>query len=148
MQELAGGPLGRHGSQGVERNETRVVASFIEQLGNALALFVIESRNKTFPKTLLRPVPDAAHKTFKDADARQQHLVDDKPGCSALDQRAGVVVAAPAQCIKPSGQAKPDRSVVSEFREAITLADQGEMAEALTVLKVKIAIEAGSFRVG
>jgi hypothetical protein len=32
------------------------------------------------------------------------------PGCSALDQRTGVVVAAPAQCIKPSGQAKPGRS--------------------------------------
>jgi transposase len=85
----------------------------------------------------LRAVPDAAHKTFEDADARQQYLVDDKPGCSALDQRAGVVVAAPAQSIKPSGQAKPGRSIVSEFREAITLADQGKMAEALTVLRSK-----------
>jgi len=56
-----------------------------------------------------------------------------------------VVVAAPAQCIKPSHQAKPGRSVLSEFREAITLADQGDMAEALTVLQVKITIEAGGF---
>ena len=56
-----------------------------------------------------------------------------------------MVVAAPAQCIKPSGQTKPGTSVVSEFREAITLADQGEMAKALTVLKVKIATEAGDF---
>ena len=110
MQELAGGPLGRHGSQGVERSEAAFVA-FIEQLGNALALLVVESRNKTLPKTLLRPVPDAADKTFEDADARQQHLVDDKPRCGALDQRAGVVVAAPAQCINPPGQAKPGRSV-------------------------------------
>ena len=56
-----------------------------------------------------------------------------------------MVVAAPAQCIKPSGQTKPGTSVVSEFREAITLSDQGEMAKALTVLKVKIATEAGDF---
>jgi len=31
-----------------------------------------------------------------------------------------VVVAAPAQRIKPSGQTKPGRSVVSEFRESVT----------------------------
>ena len=78
MQELAGGPLGRHGSQGVQRSEA-AFAAFIEQLRNTLALFVVESGNETRPKTLLCPVPDAAHKTFEDADARQQHLVDDKP---------------------------------------------------------------------
>ena len=144
MQELARGPLDRHPPQSVQGSEV-AFAAFIEQLGNALALFVVESHDKPFPKTLLRPVPDAAHKTFEDADARQQHLVDDKPRRGALDQRTGVVVAAPAQCIKPSGQTKPGTSVVSEFREAITLADQGEMAESLTVLKVKIAIEAGGF---
>ena len=144
MQELAGGPLGRHGSQSVQRSEA-AFAAFIEQLGNALALLVVESGNKTFPKTLLRAVPDAADKTFEDADARQQHLVDDKPRRGALDQRAGVVVATPAQCIKPSGQTKPGRSVVCEFREAVTLTDQCEMADALTALKVKIALEAGGF---
>ena len=136
VQEFAGGPLGRHGSQGVQRGEAAFVA-FIEQLGNALALFVVESRNKTFPKTLLRPVSDAADKAFEDADARQQHLVDDEPRRGALDQRAGVVVAAPAQSIKPSGQAKPGRSVVCEFREAVTLADQGEMPFALAFLRSK-----------
>ena len=104
-----------------------------------------ESHDKPFPKTLLRAVSDSAHKAFEDTDPRQQHLVDDEPRRGALDQRAGVVVAAPAQSIKPSGQAKPGRSVVCEFREAVTLADQGEMAEALTVVKVKIAIEAGGF---
>ena len=130
MQELAGGPLGRHGPQGVQRSEA-AFAAFIEQLGNALALLVVESRDKTFPKTLLRPVPDAADKAFEDADARQQHLVDDKPGRGALDQRAGMIVAAPAQRIKPPGQAKPGRSIVREFREAITLADQGKMPDAL-----------------
>ena len=136
VQEFAGGSLSRHGSQGVQRGEAAFVA-LIEQLGNALALFVVESGNKPFPKTLLRAVSDAAHKAFKDADARQQHLVDDQPGRGALDQRTGVVVAAPAQRIKPSGQAKPGRSVVGEFREAITLADQGEMAYALAVLRSK-----------
>ena len=144
VQEFAGGPLDRHGSQGVQRSEA-AFAALIEQLGNALALFVVESSDKPFPKTLLRAVSDAAHKAFEDADARQQHLVDDEPRRGTLDQRAGVVVAAPAQRIKPSGQAKPGRSVVCEFREAVTLADQGEMAEALTVLKVKITIEAGGF---
>ena len=144
MQELAGGPLGRHSSQRVERSEAAFVA-FIEQLGNALALLVVESRNKTLPKTFLRAVPDAADKTFQDADARQQHLGDDKPRRGALDEWAGMVVAAPTQCIKPSGQAKPGRSVVCEFGEAVTLADQGEMAEALAVVKVKIAVEVWSF---
>ena len=143
MQELARGPLGWHGAQSIQGREAAVVA-FVEQLRNALALFLIESGDQPFPKTLLRPVPDAAHKTFKDTDARQQHLVDDKPRRDALDQRAWVVVTAPAQRIKPPGQAKPGRSIVGEFREAITLADQGEMAETLTVLKVKIAIELGS----
>ena len=136
MQEFAGGPLGRHGSQGVQRSEA-AFAAFIEQLGNALALFVVESRDKPFPKTLLRPVPDAADKAFEDADARQQHLVDDEPRRGALDQGAGMIVAAPAQRIKPSGQAKPGRSIVREFREAVTLADQGEMADALTYLRSK-----------
>lgn len=144
MQEFAGGSLSRHGSQSVQRDKTGL-AGFIEQLRNALALFLIESRNKSFPKTLLRAVPDAADKTFKDADAWQQHLVDDQPGCGTLDQGTGVVFTTPAQCIKPSGQAKPGRSIVSEFGEAITLADQCKMAEALTILKVKITIEAGGF---
>jgi hypothetical protein len=63
----------------------------------------------------------------------------------ALDQRAGVVVSTPTQCIQPSGQTKSGRSVVCEFHEAVTLTDQCEMAEALTVLKVKIAIKAGGF---
>ncbi len=139
MQELAGGPLGRHGSQGVERSEAAFVA-LIEQLGNAIALLVVQSRNKTLPKTLLRPVPDAADKTFEDADARQQHLVDDKPRRGALDQRAGVVVAAPAQCINPPGQAKPGRSVVRELREAVTFSYQYKMPFALAP-EVEIALE-------
>jgi hypothetical protein len=139
-----GGSLRRHGSQSVQRGKTGLVG-FIEQIRNAFALLLTERRNKTFPKTLLCPVSDAAHKTFKDADARQQHLVDDKPRRGTLDQWAGMVVTTPAQCIKPSGQAEPSRSVISKFREAITFADQGEMAEALTVLEVKIAIEAGGF---
>ena len=141
LQEFAGRSLGQHGSQSVQRDKTGL-AGFIEQLGNALTLFGVESGNKPFPKMPLRAVPDAADKAFEDADARQQHLVDDQPGRGALDQRAGVVVAAPVQRIKPSGQTKPGRSVVREFRAAKTLADQGEMAEALAVLKVKIAIEA------
>jgi hypothetical protein len=95
MQELAGGPLCRHGSQGIEGCETRV-AGFVEQPCDPSALLVVKSGNKTFPKTLLRAVPDAAHKAFKNADARQQHLVDDQPGCGTLDQGTGVVVAAPA----------------------------------------------------
>jgi hypothetical protein len=68
----------------------------------------------------LRAVPDAADKAFENAHTWQQHLVDDKPGCSTRDQRARVVVTAPAQRIKPSGQTKLGRSIVSEFREAIT----------------------------
>jgi hypothetical protein len=123
-----------------ERARARVVGLSPKQLGNAFALFVVESGNKTLPKTLLRPVPDAAHKTFKHTDARQQHLVDDKPRGGALDQGTGVVVAAPAQRIKPSGQAEPGRSVVSKFREAITLADQYKMPFALTP-KVEITLE-------
>jgi hypothetical protein len=144
MQEFARGSSGRHGSQSVQRDKTGL-ADFIEQFCNALALLLIEKGDKTFPKTLLRAIPDAAHKTFKDADPRQQHLVHDQPGCGALDQRTGVVVATPAQCIKPSCQAKPGRSVVGEFRESITLANQREMAEALTILKIEIAIEARGF---
>ena len=139
MQEFTGGALGWHGSQRVQRSKA-VLAGFIEQLGNALALFVVESSNKTFPKTLLRAVPDAADKAFENAHAWQQHLVDDQPGCSTLDQRAGVVVTAPAQRIKPSGQTKLGRSIVSEFREAITLSDQYKMPFALTP-EVKIALE-------
>jgi hypothetical protein len=42
--------------------------------------------------------------------------------------------------IKPSGQTKPGRPIVSEFREAITFSDQCEMPFALTP-EVKIALE-------
>ena len=83
MQELAGGPLSRHGSKSVQRRKA-ASAAFVEQLRNALALFLVERRDKPFPKALLRPVPDAADKTFKHTDARQQHLVDDKPRRAAL----------------------------------------------------------------
>ena len=51
-----------------------------------------------------------------------------------------VVVAAPAQGIKPSGQAKPGRSVVGEFREAVTVTDQHEVPFALAP-EVKISLE-------
>ena len=51
-----------------------------------------------------------------------------------------MVVAAPAQCIKPSGQAKPGRFVFSEFREAIPFADEGEVPFALTP-KVELTLE-------
>ena len=77
MQEFAGRSLCRHGSQSIQRGKTGL-AGFIEQLANPLTLFLIKGRNKTFPKTLLRAVPDAADKAFKDAHARQQHLVDDQ----------------------------------------------------------------------
>jgi len=56
MQKLAGGPLGRHGSQSVQRSKA-AFATFVEQLGNALTLFLIESRDKSFPKALLRAIP-------------------------------------------------------------------------------------------
>lgn len=139
MQEFTGGSLGWHGSQSVQRGEAAFV-SFVEQLRNALALFLIERRDKTFPKTLLRPIPDAADKAFEDADARQPHFVDDQPGRGALDEGAGVVVSTPAQRIKPSGQAKPDGSIASEIREFVTISDQCEMPFALTP-DVKIALE-------
>ena len=108
----------------IQRGKTGF-AGFIEQLGNPLALFLIEGRDKTFPKTLLRAVPDAADKALKDADAQQKHLVDDQPGRGALDQRAGTIVPTPAQRIKPPGQAKSGRC---KFRKTITLTDQHEMS--------------------
>src|SRR6202011_5225170 len=138
-EKFTGRPLARHGSQAVQRGEPGL-AVFVEQLRDALALFLVESGNKTFPKALLRPVADAADKAFKDAHARQHHLVNDKPGCGARDQRAGLIVAAPAQRIEPSGQAKSGRSIVGEFGKTITLADQSEVPFALTS-KVKIALE-------
>ena len=143
LQEFAGGSLSWRGSQSVQRYKTGLT-SFIKQLRNAFTLFLIESRDKTLPKALLRPVPNAADKAFKDADARQQHLVDDQPGHSALDQRPGLVIATPAQRIKPSGQAKPGRSIVGKFRKAITLTDQYKMAFALTP-EVKITFEGRIF---
>jgi len=74
MQEFAGGSPSRHGSQSVQGGEAGL-GVFIEQLRNAFALFLIESGNKTFPEAPLCPVPDAADKAFRDADARPQHLV-------------------------------------------------------------------------
>ena len=56
MQEFAGRSLSRYGSQSVQRGKPGL-AGFIEQLRNAFTLFLIESRNNTFPKTLLRSIP-------------------------------------------------------------------------------------------
>jgi len=103
------------------------VAVFIKQLRNALALLLAECRDKALPKTLLSTVSDAADKAFEDTHARQQHLVDDQPEYGALDQRAGMIVASPAQCIKPSRQTKAGRPVLGKFREAVALADKGDM---------------------
>jgi hypothetical protein len=105
MQEFAGRSLCRHGSQSVQSGKAGL-AGFVEQLCNPLTLFLIESGNKTFPKALLRPVPDAADKAFKDADVGQKHLVYDQPGRGALDQRPEMIVATPAQRVKPPRQAK------------------------------------------
>ena len=138
-EKFTGRPMGRHGSQTVQRGEPGL-AVFIEQLRNALALFVVERGNKTFPQALLRPVANAADKAFKDAHAWQHHLVDDQPRGGPLDQGTRVIVATPAQRIKPSGQAKPGRSIVSEFGKTVTLTDKGEVPFALTT-KVKIALE-------
>ena len=115
---------------------------FIEQLRNALALFLVESGNKTFPKALLRPVADASDKALQNAHARQHHLVHDQPRRSPLDQGTGVIVATPAQRVKPSGQAKPGRSIVSKLGKAITLSDQGEMPNALAIFMIEITLEA------
>jgi hypothetical protein len=51
-----------------------------------------------------------------------------------------VVVATPAQRIKPAGQAKSGRPIVGEFGKTITLTDKGEVPFALTS-KLKIAFE-------
>src|SRR5689334_12161028 len=139
MQEFADGTLGRHGSQSIQCGKTGF-ASVIEQLRDAFALCRIERRDKPFPETLLRTIPDAADKSFKHARARQQHLIDDQPGRGTLDKGAGVIVSTPAQRIKPTGQAKPGRPIVGEFREAITITDQYDMPFALTP-KVKIALK-------
>ena len=53
-----------------------------------------------------------------------------------------MIVASPAQCIKPPRQAKPGRSIVGKFRESIALTDKDEMPFALTT-KVKIALQGG-----
>ena len=55
-----------------------------------------------------------------------------------------MIIATPAQRIKPSGQAKPGRSVVGKFCETIALTDQAEMPFALTT-KGKIVLERGLF---
>ena len=55
-----------------------------------------------------------------------------------------MIIATPAQRIKPSGQTKPGRSIVRKFRKAITLTDQGKMPDALAIM-VKIALERGPF---
>ena len=51
-----------------------------------------------------------------------------------------MIIATPAQRIKPSGQAKPGRSIVGKFREAITISNQCEVPFALTP-EAKIALE-------
>jgi hypothetical protein len=38
-----------------------------------------------------------------------------------------MIVASPAQCIKPSRQTKAGRPVLGKFREAVALADKGDM---------------------
>ena len=121
------------------------LASLVEQGRNPRALLFVERCHQTVPQALLCPVPDAADKAFKDADAWQQHLVHDQPGRGALDQRAGMVVTAPAQCIQPSGQAEPGWSVVGKLGEAVALADQGQVAKALPAV-VEIALEPGLWR--
>ena len=140
-EKFTGRPLSWHGSQTVQRGEPGL-AVFIEQLRNALALFLVESGNKTFPKALLRPVADASDKALQNAHARQHHLVHDQPRRSPLDQGTGVIVATPAQRVKPSGQAKPGRSIVSKLGKAITLSDQGEMPNALAIFMIEITLEA------
>ena len=55
-----------------------------------------------------------------------------------------MIIATPAQRIKPSDQAKPGRSIVGKFRKAITLTDQGEMPDSSAIV-VKIALERGPF---
>ena len=138
-EKFAGGALSRHGSQSIQGYETGLVG-LVEQCRNPRALRLVERRNQAVPQALLRPVSDAANEAFENGDTRQQHLVDDQPGRCALDQWAGMVIAAPAQRIQPAGQAKPSQSVVGKLGKAIALADQGEMAKPLTVV-VEIALE-------
>ena len=138
-EKFAGGALSRHGPQSIERCKTGLVG-LVEQCRNPRALRLVERRNQAVPQALLRPVSDAANEAFENGDTRQQHLVDDQPGRCALDQWAGMVIAAPAQRIQPAGQAKPSQSVVGKLGKAIALADQGEMAKPLTVV-VEIALE-------
>ena len=141
QEQLAGGALCRHRPQRIQRGKAGR-AGFVEQRGDPGTLLLVERCHQAFPEALLRPVPDAADKPFEDADTRQQHLVDDQPGRGPLNQQARMVVATPAQRIQPSGQAEPGRSVAGELGEAVALADQGEMADALTAV-VEIALELG-----
>ena len=60
--------------------------------------------------------------------------VDDQQRRGAFDQRARMLVTVPAQRIQPAGQAKPGRSVVGEFGEAVALTDKGEMAKVLAAM--------------
>jgi len=115
-EEFAGGALCWHSPQSIQRGKTGL-AGLVEQCRNPCTLFFVERGHETLPKTLLRPVSYAADKAFEHSDTRQQHLVDDQPGRGALDQRARMVIATPAQRIQPSGQAEPGRSVVSKFRK-------------------------------
>ena len=140
-EEFAGGALSRHGPQSIQCGKPGF-AGLVEQCCDPRTLFLVERRNQALPKALLRPVSYAADKAFKDGDAWQQHLVDEQPGRGALDQRAGMVIATPAQRIQPSRQAKPGQSVVGKLGKAIALTDQDQVSNALAAV-VEIALEPG-----
>ncbi len=140
-QEFAGGALPRHGPQSIQCSKAGL-AGLVEQCRDPRPLLLVERRHQALPKALLCTVPDAADEAFQDGDAGQQHLVDDQPGRGALDQRAGMVIATPAQGIQPAGQAEPGPSVVGKLGEAVALTDEGQVPDALAAV-VEIALEPG-----
>ena len=136
-QEFSWRPLGGDGAQGVECGESGVFA-LVEQPGDTHALSLAETGNQMTPKPGARTISDAADHALQNGDARQEHLVGDKPGGRTLDQRPGMIIPAPTEDIEPAGQAEARTGAVAKVREAEPATDQREMADSAPSLEVAV----------
>jgi hypothetical protein len=132
--------LGRNGPQRGEGGERRRV-SCIKQRGDARPLVIAQAGDQMPPQPRARTITDSANQSLEHRYARQQHLVGDQPGRSAIDQRAGPIVTAPAQGVEPSGQPEARHGVVAEVREAAVRPDKREVADATA--SAETGIDAG-----